>query len=123
MSAPTLVQKAMGSVGGGVGGGVGGSVVGGGVGAGVVWVYTRVRPASFLVAPTASRVPSADSDTDEPDRSLAASPSMSAPSLVHAPLFCSNTRVWPASAPAPSFLNAPTATRVPSAEIATDTPK
>ena len=53
--------------------------------------YTRTRPALepaplFLGAPIATRVPSEDIDTDRPDQSPSASPSMSAPTWVHVPL-------------------------------------
>ena len=51
----------------------------------------------------ATRVPSEDIDTDHPDLSYAASPSISAPTWVHVPLLSSYTRTWPASVPVPSF--------------------
>jgi hypothetical protein len=39
---------------------------------------------SFWSAPIAKRLPSEDSDTDHPDQSIVASPSMSAPSCAQA---------------------------------------
>ena len=52
---------------------------------------------SFLVAPIATRVPSEDIDTEHPEKSPAASPSMSAPTWVHVPPLSAYTRTWPAS--------------------------
>ena len=74
---------------------------------------------SFLRAPIATRVPSEDIDTEYPDWSLAASPSMSEPTWDHDPLLSEYTRTWPAS---PSLPRAPIATRVPSEDIDTDHP-
>jgi hypothetical protein len=63
--------------------------------------YTRTWPrlASFSVAvpsfheaPMATRVPSEDIDTDTPDQSPAASPSMSPPTWVHVPPLSEYTR-------------------------------
>ena len=64
------------------------------------YVYTRTWPAlsplpSFPGAPIATRVPSGDIDTEYPDSSPAASPSMSAPSWVHVPPLSAYTRTWP----------------------------
>ena len=47
---------------------------------------------SFPEAPMATRVPSEDIDTDRPDRSPAASPSMSPPTWVHVPPLSEYTR-------------------------------
>ena len=87
--------------------------------------YTRTCPAllpvpSLYGAPIATRVPSEDIDTESPDQSAAASPSMSAPTWVHVPPLSAYTRTWPASVPVPSLRSAPIATRVPSADIDTD---
>ena len=59
------------------------------VGVLVVIEYTRTCPAStpvslLMSAPTATLVPSDDNDTDRPERSPSASPSMSAPFCCHA---------------------------------------
>jgi surface protein len=62
-------------------------------------------------------VPSEDIDTEYADESIAASPSMSAPTWVHVPPLSAYTRTWPAVVPAPSFPVAPIATRVPSEDI------
>ena len=48
-------------------------------------------------APIATRVPSEDIDTEYPEWSPAASPSMSAPTWVHVPPLSAYTRTWPAS--------------------------
>ena len=85
--------------------------------------YTLTWPAldpvpSFLRAPIATRVPSEDIDTEYPNWSLAASPSMSEPTWDHNPLLSEYTRTWPAAL----FMRAPIATRVPSEDIDTDYP-
>ena len=59
------------------------------VGVLVVIEYTRTCPAStpvslLMSAPTATLVPSDDNDTDRPERSPSASPSISAPFWIHA---------------------------------------
>ena len=89
--------------------------------------YTRTWPAdvplpSFPVAPIATRVPSEDIDTDVPELSLEASPSISAPTWVQAPPLSEYTRTWPALEPLPSLYWALIATRVPSDDIDTGYP-
>ena len=63
----------------------------------------RRAGAVVTVAPIATRVPSEDIDTDHPDSSSAASPSMSEPTWVHVPPLSAYTRTWPASEPVPSL--------------------
>ena len=52
-------------------------------------------------APIATRVPSEDIDTLSPEKSPAASPSMSSPTWVQAPPLSAYTRTWPTSLRAP----------------------
>ena len=90
--------------------------------------YMRTWPASMplpslLGAPMAMRLPSADIATELPAKSPAASPSMSVPVCVQAVPFDEYTRTWPASMPLPPLYEAPTAMRVPSADIAIDVPE
>ena len=70
-------------------------------------------------APMATRVPSADRDTEKPDKSLAASPSMSAPTCVQESPLSSYILTWPA---VPTLEGAPMAMRVPSADRDTEEP-
>ena len=79
---------------------------------------------SSQIPPAARRDPSALRDTEWPNQSPAASPSMSAPTCTQAlvPVSQSNTRTWPASVPLPSFSNPPTARRDPSALRLTEWP-
>ena len=79
--------------------------------------YTRTWPEleplpSLRIAPIATRVPSEDIDTECPERSVPASPSMSDPTWFHTPLLSAYTRTW--SLPPQSVRGAPIATRVPS---------
>ena len=70
---------------------------------------------SFRNPPAARRDPSALRTADHlPNKSPAASPSISAPTCTQALPFQSNTRTWPALVPLASFLEAPTARRDPS---------
>ena len=84
---------------------------------------TRTTPASARVAPTASRLPLSDNDTDVPNRSATSAPSKSEPSCVQAEPLHWKTRTWPASFPASSFCGAPTARDDPSAESDTARPE
>merc|ERR1719197_1064912 len=79
-------------------------------------------------APTATRVPSADSDTDHPDKSSAASPSMMPPSCIHVLLSVSTYTLTRPGLEARGLElkglsnGVPTATRVPAADSDTDQP-
>ena len=91
--------------------------------------YTRAWPELLplspllRIAPTAKRVPSAFSDTEQPNLSFVAAPSTLAPSCNQSVPSHKNTRAWPESAPlAPSCFRAPTASFVPSALSATARP-
>src|SRR5690554_3319302 len=71
-------------------------------------LYTRTWPASVPLpslprAPIATVKPSALKLTDQPDRSIADSPSKSAPNCVHVPDRNLYTLTWPAKLPFPLF--------------------
>ena len=89
--------------------------------------YTRTCPdllplPSLCVAPMATRFPSALKDTDHPDSSPVASPSMSLPTCTQLFPDESYTRTCPEPSPFPSLYGAPMATRVPFALKDTDHP-
>ena len=92
---------------------------------------TRACPAllpapSLAHAPTARVVTSADSDTEIPELSSAASPSMSAPSWTQspeAPAVAFYQCLMLRSAPVPSLKSAPMARMVPSADSEIETPE
>ena len=90
--------------------------------------YTLTWPASlplpsFFRAPMATIVPSEDRDTEYPEWSFAASPSISAPSCTQVPELSSYTLTWPASLPLSSLFRAPMATISPSEDRDTDHPE
>ena len=85
-----------------------------------MWPASTPAP-SFLAAPTARRDPSAESAIDRPAKSFAASPSTE-PSRVQVEPVQSNTVTRPALAADASLPGAPTASRVPPADSATDQP-
>ena len=68
-------------------------------------------------------VPSEDKETETPDESIAASPSMSSPSLVQVDPFQLYTLTWPAKDAVSSFPYAPIATVVPSEDKETEIPE
>ena len=89
--------------------------------------YIRTCPASFpfpsfLVAPMATLLPSDDNETEIPDRSSAASPSISLPIWVHSPPDSEYIRTCPALMPVPLLFHAPMATLLPSDDNETETP-
>ena len=70
----------------------------------------------------ATRLPAAFKETEMPDRSFAASPSISLPSWVQLPLLKAYTLTWPELIPLPSLYGAPMAIRSPAAFRETDQP-
>jgi hypothetical protein len=87
-------------------------------------IWPEVSPfPSFLPAPIAILLPSEERDTFFPDKSRAASPSMSLPTCDHwFELSNLYTRTWPEASPFPSFLCAPIAIMLPSEERDTEIP-
>ena len=87
----------------------------------LTWPEERPLP-SLYSAPIATMDPSLDKETEVPDWSLAASPSISLPSCVHVPLTFWYTLTCPASLPVPSLWTAPIATMDPSLDKETEVP-
>ncbi len=84
-------------------------------------LYIRTWPASLPasslpLAPMATLLPSEERDTEYPDWSPAASPSISDPTCTQTPLESLYIRTWPALIPVPPLPYAPMATILPSAE-------
>ena len=84
-----------------------------------IFLYILTCPALvplplLLVAPIATVLPSLLNETDRPDSSATASPSISAPCCVQVPFMFLYIRTCPASAPLPSLPVAPIATVLPS---------
>ena len=71
----------------------------------------------------ATRLPAAFKETEMPDRSFAASPSISLPSWVQLPLLKAYTLTWPELLALPSLYGAPMAIRSPSAFKDTEVPE
>ena len=92
-----------------------------------MFLYIRTCPAfvplpSFLYAPIATILPSLLSETEFPDSSPAASPSISEPTCVHVPLIFLYILTSPAKLPVPLLYHAPIATILPSLLSETEFP-
>ncbi len=94
----------------------------------LIFLYTLTCPAyvplpSLEFAPIATVLPSLLSETELPDRSPAASPSISEPCCVQVPLESLYILTWPAPVPLPSLPSAPMATVLPSLLSETEDPE
>ena len=77
---------------------------------------------SLEIAPIATTSPLAERETDQPEKSSAASPSISLPRCTQAVPFQAYTLTWPALVPFPELRIAPIAITRPLADRETDPP-